>query len=33
VAQGGRFAKEVGKHTEEAVEKASPWIERLARVG
>jgi hypothetical protein len=33
VAQGGRFAKEVGTHTEMAVEKASPWIERLARVG
>src|SRR4028118_784749 len=33
VAQGGRFAKEIGKHTEGAVEKASPWIERLARVG
>jgi hypothetical protein len=33
VAQGGRFAKEVGTHTERAVEKASPWIEWLARVG
>ena len=33
MAQGGRFAKEIGKHTEGAVEKASPWIERLARVG
>ena len=33
VAQGGRFAKQIGKHTEGAVEKASPWIERLARVG
>jgi hypothetical protein len=33
VAQGGRFGKEIGKHTEGAVEKASPWIERLARVG
>jgi Domain of Unknown Function (DUF1206) len=33
VAQGDRFAKEIGRHTEGAVEKVSPWIERLARVG
>ena len=33
MAQGGRFAKEVETQTERAVEKASPWIERFARVG
>jgi hypothetical protein len=33
VAQGGRFVDEFGKQAEGAVEKASPWIERLARVG
>ena len=33
MAQGGRFAGEIGKHPEGAVEKASPRIERLVRVG
>src|SRR5918998_1695350 len=33
VAHGDRFAEEIGRHTQGAVEKASPWIERLARVG
>lgn len=33
MAQGGRFVDEFGKQAEGAVEKASPWIERLARVG
>ena len=33
MARGGRFVDEFGKQAEGAVEKASPWIERLARVG
>jgi hypothetical protein len=33
VARGGGFVDEFGKQAEGAVEKASPWIERLARVG
>ena len=33
MAQNGPSAGEVGRHAERAARKASPWIERLARVG
>ena len=33
LAQNGPSAREVGRHAEKAARKASPWIERLARIG
>jgi len=33
LAQSDSSAKEVRRHAERAARKASPWIERLARIG